>query len=202
MPAPLSESFPCISTPVFLEQSCVLDALIIALLGPPRLHCPHVTITEQGSELALDTTSKAHLAMCHLGSSWVYLVLPSKRTTGLHGWWIGVLDPMHLSVTVEIDRYRSVQFKQKSILSRKRKRRRPSGDEGGEAEDEGEGEPDHHVVGMMGEGVEENEVGGDGNENAQEEEGLGDHYVSSVGLVDAHPPEAGPESPELVASTG
>ncbi|RWW87246.1 hypothetical protein BHE74_00003940 [Ensete ventricosum] len=148
MPAPLSESFPCISTPVFLEQSCVLDALIIALLGPPRLH-----------------------VRC-------------------------------LSVTVEIDRYRSVQFKQKSILSRKRKRRRPSGDEGGEAEDEGEGEPDHHVVGMMGEGVEENEVGGDGNENAQEEEGLGDHYVSSVGLVDAYPPEAGPESPELVASTG
>ncbi|CAL9170503.1 unnamed protein product [Musa hybrid cultivar] len=30
----------------------------------------------------------------------IYLISPPKRTMGLHGWWIGVLDPMHLSINM------------------------------------------------------------------------------------------------------
>ncbi|RRT83367.1 hypothetical protein B296_00000634 [Ensete ventricosum] len=72
----------------------------------------------------------------------------------------------------------------------------------GEAEGRGEKELDHHIIGMMGGGVGENEVGGEGDENAQEEEGPGDHDVPSIGLVYTHPPEAGPKALELVASVG
>ncbi|THU59537.1 hypothetical protein C4D60_Mb07t03140 [Musa balbisiana] len=52
----------------------------------------------------------------------------------------------------------------------------------------------------MGEGIGEDKVGGGGDEDAQEEEGPGDHCVPNVGLVDAHPPEAGPEAHDLVVN--
>ncbi|RWW26830.1 hypothetical protein GW17_00008774 [Ensete ventricosum] len=70
----------------------------------------------------------------------------------------------------------------------------------GEAEGNGEGELDH--LGTRGGGVGEDEVEGDGDKNVQEEEGPGDNCVLSVKLVDTYPSEAGPEAPELVASTG
>ncbi|RRT39029.1 hypothetical protein B296_00057587 [Ensete ventricosum] len=51
----------------------------------------------------------------------------------------------------------------------------------GEAGGKGEGELDHHVIGMVGEGAKEDEVRGSGDENAQEEEeGPKDHCVSTV----------------------
>ncbi|RRT39204.1 hypothetical protein B296_00031037, partial [Ensete ventricosum] len=46
-------------------------------------------------------------------------------------------------------------------------------------------------------------VGGDGDEDAhEEEEGPRDHSVLSIGLVDAHSLEAGPEASKLVISIG
>ncbi|RWV82933.1 hypothetical protein GW17_00055522, partial [Ensete ventricosum] len=37
----------------------------------PGNYCPHDTVAEQGNEPDVDTTPKAHVAMCHLSSSWV-----------------------------------------------------------------------------------------------------------------------------------
>ncbi|RRT79620.1 hypothetical protein B296_00004396 [Ensete ventricosum] len=72
----------------------------------------------------------------------------------------------------------------------------------GKAGGGGEGELDHHVVGATIGGTGEDEVEGGGDEDArEEEERLGDHCVPSIGLVDAHPPEAGLEAPELVVNT-
>ncbi|RRT44806.1 hypothetical protein B296_00011683 [Ensete ventricosum] len=46
---------------------------------------------------------------------------------------------------------------------------------------------DHHIIGVVGEGTREDEVGDGGDEDAQEvEEGLGYHSMPSVELVDAH----------------
>ncbi|RRT38047.1 hypothetical protein B296_00051968 [Ensete ventricosum] len=60
-------------------------------------------------------------------------------------------------------------------------------------------ELDHHVVGTTIGGAGEDEVGGDEDEDTQEKEKKsGDHYVSSVELVDAHPPEVRLEAPQLV----
>ncbi|RWV92336.1 hypothetical protein GW17_00045301 [Ensete ventricosum] len=75
-------------------------------------------------------------------------------------------------------------------------------DEGGEAEvgevgGRGEGELDHHVVGTIGGGAGEDEVGGGG-----DEEGPKDHYMHSFRFVDAHPLEAGPEALELIVNVG
>ncbi|RZR91833.1 hypothetical protein BHM03_00020017 [Ensete ventricosum] len=65
-----------------------------------------------------------------------------------------------------------------------------------------QGELDHHVVGATIGGTGEDEVGGGRDEDAREvEERLGEHCVPSIGLVDAHPPEAGLEAPELVVNT-
>ncbi|RRT58442.1 hypothetical protein B296_00025849 [Ensete ventricosum] len=72
----------------------------------------------------------------------------------------------------------------------------------GEAGGGGEGELDHHVVGMMDGGIGEDEVGGSGDENAWEEEGPDEHYVPSVELVDEHSPEAGSKAHELVTNAG
>lgn len=58
---------------------------------------------------------------------------------------------------------------------------------------------DYYVVGAMGGGVGEDEVGGDVNEDTQEKEKrLEDHYVFSVILVNAHPPEVRLETFDLV----
>ncbi|RWW30615.1 hypothetical protein BHE74_00015813 [Ensete ventricosum] len=66
----------------------------------------------------------------------------------------------------------------------------------GEAGGESEGQLDHHVIGAVSGGAGEDEVGGNRDKDAQEEEkARRDHCMSSVGLVDAHPPEAGPEAP-------
>ena len=74
-------------------------------------------------------------------------------------------------------------------------------DEGGEVEGGGKGELDHHIVGAIGEGTREDKVGGGGNEGIQEKkEGSRDHYVSSVGLVNAYPPDARPKAHELIIS--
>ncbi|RZR77171.1 hypothetical protein BHM03_00002181 [Ensete ventricosum] len=73
----------------------------------------------------------------------------------------------------------------------------------GEAEGEGTGELDHHVIGTVGGGAREDEVGDSGDEDSQEEEERPkDHYVLRVRLVDAHPPEIGMEAFELVVSVG
>ncbi|RZR84805.1 hypothetical protein BHM03_00011686 [Ensete ventricosum] len=73
----------------------------------------------------------------------------------------------------------------------------------GEIRDGDEGELNHHVISAIGGGTGEDKVRGDGDENAQEEEeGLGDHRVPSVNLVDAHPPKAGLETPELIVNVG
>ncbi|RWW13832.1 hypothetical protein GW17_00022434 [Ensete ventricosum] len=77
-------------------------------------------------------------------------------------------------------------------------------DEGGEVKvrkirSRGERELDHHVVGMMGGGIGEDEVRGGGDKNVQEEKRLGDHCLPSIGLV-AYLPEAELEAPELIAS--
>ncbi|RRT54788.1 hypothetical protein B296_00048910 [Ensete ventricosum] len=73
----------------------------------------------------------------------------------------------------------------------------------GEAEGEGKGELDHHVIGTVGGGAREDEVGDSGDEDSQEEEERPkDHYVPRVRLVDTHPPEIGLEAFELVVSVG
>ncbi|RZR92414.1 hypothetical protein BHM03_00020692 [Ensete ventricosum] len=73
----------------------------------------------------------------------------------------------------------------------------------GEAGGRGEEELDHHVISATGGGAREDEVGRSGDEGAQEDKkGLGDHYVPSIELVDAHPPETGLEAPELVVNMG
>ncbi|RZR85749.1 hypothetical protein BHM03_00012781 [Ensete ventricosum] len=72
----------------------------------------------------------------------------------------------------------------------------------GEAGSEAEGELYHHVVGMMGEDIRDDEVrDDDDDENFQEKEGSGDYCVLSVRLIYAHPPEIGFEVSELVAGT-
>ncbi|RRT45749.1 hypothetical protein B296_00045524 [Ensete ventricosum] len=73
----------------------------------------------------------------------------------------------------------------------------------GETGGKGEGELDHHVVGMTGEGTREDEVGDSRDDDPQEkEERPGDCCVPSVGLVDAHILKAGSKAPELVVSAG
>ncbi|RWW01432.1 hypothetical protein GW17_00035527 [Ensete ventricosum] len=72
----------------------------------------------------------------------------------------------------------------------------------GEVGGRGERELDHYIIRTMGGSIRENEVEGCGDENDKEEEGPGDYCVSSVGVVDAHPPEAGLEAPKLNTSTG
>ncbi|RWW69236.1 hypothetical protein BHE74_00023181 [Ensete ventricosum] len=73
----------------------------------------------------------------------------------------------------------------------------------GKTKGDGEGELDHHVVGSICEGAGEDEVRGSGDEDVQEEEErVGDHCMPTVELIDAHPPEAGPETPELGVNAG
>ncbi|RZR75063.1 hypothetical protein BHM03_00048831 [Ensete ventricosum] len=46
-------------------------------------------------------------------------------------------------------------------------------------------------------------MGGDEDKNTQEDEDrLGDHYVPSIELVNAHPPEVGPKALELIVNEG
>ncbi|RRT39796.1 hypothetical protein B296_00058884 [Ensete ventricosum] len=78
-------------------------------------------------------------------------------------------------------------------------------DEGGEAEvgmagGGGEGELDHHVVGATGgaAGRTKWEAMGTKTPRRRRRKRDQDHCVPSVGLVDTHPPEAGPKTPELV----
>ncbi|RZR92058.1 hypothetical protein BHM03_00020288 [Ensete ventricosum] len=63
----------------------------------------------------------------------------------------------------------------------------PNREEIGEAEDGGEGELNHHIIGVVGGGAIEDKVGDGGDEYIEEENGPKDHYVSSVKLVDAYP---------------
>ncbi|RWV85846.1 hypothetical protein GW17_00052324 [Ensete ventricosum] len=73
----------------------------------------------------------------------------------------------------------------------------------GKTKGDGEGELDHHIVGSICEGAGEDEVRGSGDEDVQEEEErVGDHCMPTVELIDAHPPEAGPETPELGVNAG
>lgn len=60
---------------------------------------------------------------------------------------------------------------------------------------------DHHVVGTTSGGAGDDEVEGNGDEDAlEEEERSGDHCMSSVGLVDAHPHKVGLKAPKLVVN--
>lgn len=71
--------------------------------------------------------------------------------------------------------------------------------------DEGgcDGELDHHIIGAMGEGIEEDEMGGGGDEDTYgEKEGPKVHYILSIKLVDAYPPKAIPEALKLVVNAG
>ncbi|RRT77309.1 hypothetical protein B296_00021772 [Ensete ventricosum] len=62
---------------------------------------------------------------------------------------------------------------------------------------------DHHIVSATGGGTREDKVGGSGDKDTQEDdEGPSDHCVPSLGLVDAHLLEAGPEALELVVNVG
>ncbi|RRT36950.1 hypothetical protein B296_00028803 [Ensete ventricosum] len=71
----------------------------------------------------------------------------------------------------------------------------------GEAGGGGEGELDHYIIGVADGGIREDKVRGYRDEDTWEkEEGLGDHYMPSVGLVDAHPPVVGSEALKLVLS--
>ncbi|RWW15547.1 hypothetical protein GW17_00020602 [Ensete ventricosum] len=59
------------------------------------------------------------------------------------------------------------------------------------------------VVGTVGGGAGEDEVGDGGDEDAQEvEEGSGDHCMLSIGLIDAHSLGVGSEALEFVISMG
>ncbi|RWW79898.1 hypothetical protein BHE74_00011787 [Ensete ventricosum] len=61
---------------------------------------------------------------------------------------------------------------------------------------------DHlRLYGFSGGSVGEDEVRGNGDEDAQEE-GLRDHCVPNVRLINAHPPEAGPEALQLIVNAG
>ncbi|RWW33327.1 hypothetical protein GW17_00001965 [Ensete ventricosum] len=81
-------------------------------------------------------------------------------------------------------------------------------DEGGEAEvgmagGGGEGELDHHVVGATGGAAGRTKWEAMGTKTPRRRRRRRrkrdqDHCVPSVGLVDTHPPEAGPKTPELV----
>ncbi|RRT76787.1 hypothetical protein B296_00025166 [Ensete ventricosum] len=69
----------------------------------------------------------------------------------------------------------------------------------GEVGCSGEEELDHHIIGAMGRGAIEVEVGGSGDENTQkEEEGPGDYCMSSIGLVNVYLLEIGPETLTLI----
>ncbi|RWW15620.1 hypothetical protein GW17_00020531 [Ensete ventricosum] len=69
-----------------------------------------------------------------------------------------------------------------------------------EVRDKDKKELDYHVVDTMGRSVGEDEVGGDGDQNTYEEERSRDHYMPSVRLIDAYPPEATSKASKLVAS--
>lgn len=60
---------------------------------------------------------------------------------------------------------------------------------------EGEGELNHHVIGITSGGAEKDEVRGN-----EEKEGLRDNRMPGIGLVDAHPPEVGLEALKYIIS--
>ncbi|RWW24667.1 hypothetical protein BHE74_00006923 [Ensete ventricosum] len=87
-------------------------------------------------------------------------------------------------------------------MLRKSKRHESKVAKVGEDEGGSEEELDYHVVGMICEGIEENEVRGVDDESAQEEGGPKDQCLSNIiGLVNAHPLEARLKTLELIVST-
>ncbi|RWW87347.1 hypothetical protein BHE74_00003824 [Ensete ventricosum] len=71
----------------------------------------------------------------------------------------------------------------------------------GEVEGGGEEELDHHVVSPMGGGIEEDKLEGGSDKGTNKEEEIPrDHYVPSVGLINAHTPDVGWKAPELVVN--
>ncbi|RWV79486.1 hypothetical protein GW17_00059371 [Ensete ventricosum] len=72
----------------------------------------------------------------------------------------------------------------------------------GDAGGEGERESYYHIVSTIGGGIKEDEVEDNKDKNTKEDDGSGDHYVLSVRLIDAHPPETRLGALKLVVSMG
>ncbi|RWW03597.1 hypothetical protein GW17_00033236 [Ensete ventricosum] len=169
----------------------ILFGLVIAGVGGPLCICIDVNILSEWL-FCHDTSALASTQLPSDGRM-LGIYINGNADAELHCSAIALVALLSLANYVNIDadaeQRRLAVFSSEEI-------------EVGEAEDEGEGELNHHVIGTIGGSVGENKVGGGGDKNTMEKDGLGDHCMSSVVLVDAHPPEVGPKAPELVTSTG